>query len=135
MRIKVAAGAFMPERAHATDAGLDLKSPCDKWIHPGEHAMIDTGVSVAIPDGYVGLLLSKSGLMSKGLTSRGVIDSSYRGNIKVVLYNHGSDGYVVHRGDKVTQMVLLPIITPELEVVDELDETERGDGGFGSTGL
>ena len=134
MKIKLSDTAFMPERAHKTDAGLDLKSPYDVWIHPGEHKMIDTGVSVAIPDGYAGLLTSKSGLMSKGLTSRGTIDSSYRGSIRVVVYNHGTEGYAVHKGDKITQMVLVPIITPDLVVVDELNETDRGEGGFGSTG-
>ena len=134
MRIKLDDYAIMPERAHPTDAGLDFKSPVYAWVHPGEHIMIDTGVSVEIPDGYVGFLTSKSGLMAKGITSRGTIDAEYRGTIKVVLYNHGSEGYAFHRGDKISQLVILPVITPEIEVVNDLDDTDRGDGGFGSTG-
>ena len=111
-----------------------MRSPTDAWIHPGEHAIIDTGVHVEIPVGYVGLITSKSGLMAKDLTCRGTIDAGLRGSIKAVLYNHGKDGYRVEKGNKVCQLVLLPIITPELEIVANLDETERGDGGFGSTG-
>lgn len=72
--------------------------------------------------------------MAKGITCRGTIDSGYTGSIKAVLYNHGAEGYGIHRNDKICQLVLLPIITPELEVVDTLDETERGENGFGSSG-
>jgi dUTP pyrophosphatase len=134
MKIKLDPGAVMPSRAHETDAGLDLKARDPIWIHPGEHVILDTGVHVAVPTGYVGLITSKSGLMAKGITCRGTIDSGYTGSIRAVLYNHGPEGYLVNAGDKVCQLVLVPIITPELEVVDELDETERSDGGFGSTG-
>lgn len=134
MKVVLEPFALMPERAHPTDAGLDLKSPIDVWIHPGEHVIIDTGVHVEIPDGYVGLITSKSSLMGKGITSRGTIDSSFRGSIKAVLFNHGKEGYLLNKGDKATQLVLLPIVTPEIEVVDELSSTERGSGSFGSTG-
>lgn len=134
MKISLEPVSYVPERAHPEDAGLDLRSPVDAWIHPGEHAIIDTGVHVAIPVGYVGLITSKSGLMANGITCRGTIDSGYRGSIKAVLYNHGKEGYKVEQGNKVCQLVLLPIITPELEIVSHLDNTERGDGGFGSTG-
>jgi dUTP pyrophosphatase len=96
--------------------------------------MIETGVHAEIPVGYVGLLTSKSGLMSKGITSRGTIDSGYTGSIKAVLYNHSHKPFKVEAGQKITQMVILPIITPELEVVDSLEETDRADGGFGSSG-
>ena len=89
---------------------------------------------MAIPDGYVGLITSKSGLMLKGITSRGTIDSSYRGTIGAVLYNHSQEGYAVHAGDKVCQIVIVPIVLPEIEYVTGLDETDRGEGGFGSTG-
>ena len=122
MKIMIDKGAFLPLRAHDTDAGLDLFSPVSVWLHPGEHTMIDTGVHVAIPAGHVGLITSKS------------IDAGYTGSIRAILYNHGAEGYRVNRGDKVCQLVLMPIITPELEVVDALDETERGENGFGSTG-
>lgn len=134
LKIKLDPGSVMPVRAHETDAGLDLRSPRDAWLHPGEHVVIDLGVHVAIPTGYVGMITSKSGLMARGITCRGTIDSGYTGSIKAVLYNHGHDGYRVTAGDKVCQLVLVPIITPELELVAELDETDRSDGGFGSTG-
>lgn len=134
LKIKLDPGSVMPSRAHETDAGLDLKARDPIWIHPGEHVILDTGVHVAVPTGYVGLITSKSGLMAHGITCRGTIDSGYTGSIKAVLYNHGPDGYRVTAGDKVCQLVLVPIITPELEVVAHLDETDRSDGGFGSTG-
>ena len=134
MKIKLDENAILPTRGHPTDAGLDLYSPLNCWLHPGHHIMIDTGVHVEIPDMHVGLITSKSGLMAKGITSRGTIDSSFRGSIKAVLYNHGTEGYLVRRGDKITQLVILPIDIPEIEVVDELSETDRGDAGFGSTG-
>ena len=72
--------------------------------------------------------------MLKGLTARGIIDSGFRGSIGIVLYNHGNEGYLVKEGDKIAQLIIVPIEIPELEYVDELDETERGDGGFGSSG-
>ena len=134
LKIKIEHGGFEPLRGHATDAGLDLRSPIDVWVHPGQHVKIDTKIRMAIPDGYVGLITSKSGLMLKGITSRGTIDSSYRGTIGAVLYNHSQEGYAVHAGDKVCQIVIIPIVLPEIEYVDQLDETERNEGGFGSTG-
>lgn len=134
MKIVVDEGAYMPERAFRDDAGLDLKSTVDTWVHPGEHKIIDTGIHVQIPVGYVGLITSKSGLMGKGMTVRGTIDAGFVGSIKAVMFNHGEEGYLIHKGDKICQLVLLPIITPELEFVDCLDETERGSQGFGSTG-
>lgn len=134
MKVVVEEWAIKPTRAHPTDAGLDLYSPVDLWLHPGEHKIIDTGVHVEIPDGYFGAITSKSGLMAKGITSQGTIDSPYRGTIKAVLYNHGSDGYLIHRGDKITQLVIIPVFIPEIEVVKELSKTERGEEGFGSTG-
>lgn len=134
IKVKLDGGAYEPTRAHKEDAGLDLRSTVDTWVHPGEHMMIDTGVHVQIPTGYVGLITSKSGLMGKGLTVRGTIDCGFVGSIKAVMFNHGDEGYLIHKGDKICQLVLLPIITPELELVSHLDETERGADGFGSTG-
>lgn len=141
MKIKIDDGAFVPTRAHETDAGLDLYSPVDAMIgwtgsKTGNSVTIDTGVHVEIPKGYVGFLKSKSGLNVKhGIVSEGVIDSGYTGSIAVKLYNHSDKMVFIQRGMKISQLVLLPIITPELELVDSLDETERGDGGFGSTGM
>lgn len=125
----------MPTRAHPTDGGLDLYSPVRVVVRANDWESIDTGVHVEIPEGYVGLITSKSGLMAKeGITSRGTIDCGYTGSIRAVLFNHRKKDYIVEKGQKITQLVLLPIITPVLEVVDSLDDTERGDGGFGSSG-
>lgn len=137
MKLKVVLdpGAVLPTRAHPTDAGLDLYAKNNAVIRPGTWAQFDTGVHVAIPEGYVGMVTSKSGLMSKeGLTSRGTIDCGYTGSIRVVLFNHGTKKAIIKKGQKISQLVVLPIITPELEVVDSLEDTERGSGGFGSTG-
>lgn len=144
MKIKLDPGAYMPERAHETDAGLDLRSREDALIPPGGSYVFDTGVHVELQkfkyDGFnflytVGFIKSKSGLnVNHDLTRDGVIDMGYTGSIKVKLYNHGEKYYPVHKGDKISQLVILPILTPTLEVVEKLNDTERGDGGFGSTG-
>jgi dUTP pyrophosphatase len=134
MKVKLDPGAIMPTRAHETDAGLDLYSPERIVIFAGSRESIDTGVHVAIPEGYVGMITSKSGLMASGITCRGTIDCGYTGSIRAVLYNNGYERVVIEKGQKITQLVILPIITPELELVDDLEATERGNGGFGSTG-
>lgn len=134
MRIKLDPGAYLPERAHETDAGLDLKSPIDTWVCAHDRTIIDTGVHVRIPEGHVGLLTSKSGLMAKGITSRGTIDSGYTGSIRVVLNNDSEEAHAVRAGDKITQLVVLPCVIERLTVVDDLGTSERGDRGFGSTG-
>lgn len=135
MKIKLDENAFMPERAHETDAGLDLKSPVDMYIMPHKSGVIDTGVHVEIPKGYVGMLKSKSGLNVKhGIVSEGVIDCGYTGSIVVKLYNHGRQTYRINKGDKITQLVVMPVHISKLQVVKELDETDRGENGFGSSG-
>ena len=136
MKVMLDTGAKMPHRAHPADAGMDLFAMEGGKISPCGSAVFDTGVHVAIPEGYVGLLTSKSGLMAKqGITSRGTIDSGFQGSIKAVLFNHSHLWVNVEKGQKITQLVLLPIITPELELVDKLEnETERGSNGFGSSG-
>lgn len=135
MKIMLDDGAKMPTRAHDTDAGLDLYAMESGKIPPCGSAKFDTGVHVAIPAGYVGLLTSKSGLMAKqGITSRGTIDSGYSGSIQAVLFNHSHQYIQIEKGQKITQLVILPIITPDLELVDSLEDTDRGNGGFGSTG-
>lgn len=135
MKIKLDEKAFMPTRGHATDAGLDLKSPETVTIEPRSSICIDTGVHIELPQGTVGMLKSKSGLNVKyGLVSEGVIDVGYTGSIRVKMYNHSTEAYTIERGDKISQLVIMPIIIPELEEVDELGVTERGNGGFGSTG-
>ena len=134
MKIKLDPGAFRPERAHPQDAGLDLKTPKSFWLYADSKAVIDTGVHVAIPEGMVGLITSKSGLMAKGVTCRGTIDSGYTGSIRAVLFNHSAEGIPFEAGNKICQLVVLPVVIPEIEFVDDLGETDRGDNGFGSTG-
>lgn len=135
MKIKLDKGAYMPERAHPTDAGLDLRAMKQEYIPARGSATIDTGVHVELTEGTAGLLVSKSGLNVKyNLTSTGLIDEGYTGSIKVKLYNHGWNGYYIEPGDKISQLVILTALKPELELVEELEETDRGDGGFGSTG-
>lgn len=134
MKVSIDSGCYVPERAHEDDAGLDLRSPVDAWVFSGEAVIIDTGVHVAVPAGHVGLITSKSGLMAKGITCRGTIDCGYSGSIKAVLFNHGKEAFRVQRGNKICQLVLMPIIAPEMELVSHLDDTERGENGFGSTG-
>lgn len=135
MRVKIDDGAFLPERAHRQDAGLDIRSPEETWVPARGSVVIDTGVHVEIPMGWTGFLKSKSGLNVKhGITSEGVIDSGYNGGIIVKLYNNTDLPYKVERGDKVTQLVILPVYLDELEVVDEIRGGERASGGFGSTG-
>jgi dUTP pyrophosphatase len=135
MKVVIDDGAYLPERAHETDAGLDIRSPRKAVVFGHDSIVIDSGVHIEIPRGFVGFLKSKSGLNVKhGITSEGVIDCGYTGSIKVKLYNNSSEMYKVERGDKISQLVILPILTPELEEVESLEETERGDNGFGSTG-
>lgn len=135
IKIKLENGAYAPERAHPTDAGLDLKARETKVVPARGSSKFDTGVHIELPHGTTGFLKSKSGLNVKhGITSEGVIDVGYTGSIVVKLYNHSDKDYTVNAGDKISQLVILPIYTPRLELVTELDETDRGDGGFGSTG-
>lgn len=135
MKIKLDTGARMPTRAHNTDAGLDIYAKEGQVVPAKESAIFDTGVHIEIPEGYAGFLKSKSGLNVRyGITSEGVIDCGYTGSIRVKLYNNSGYDYTVKAGDKISQLVILPIVTPELELVEELEETERGTGGFGSTG-
>lgn len=135
MKIKLDEGAKMPTRAHNSDAGLDLYAKETKLVPARGSAIFDTGVHVEIPRGATGLVLSKSGLNVKhGLTSEGVIDAGYTGSIVVKLYNNSKADYTVNEGDKISQLVIVPIFIPVLEIVDELEETERGENGFGSSG-
>lgn len=146
IKIKLDEGAILPTRAHENDAGLDLYTPIDvevsrcRWI-PTEGLMvgsatIDTLVHIEIPKGYTGFIKSKSGLAVKhGLTAAGgVIDSGYTGSVVVKLFNHTPNAYTFKAGEKIAQLVILPIITPELELVSELEDTDRGSNGFGSSG-
>lgn len=135
MKIMLDEGAIMPTRAHSTDAGLDIYAREDVLVPRRGSAVIDTGVHIELPKSTTGFLKSKSGLMVKhGIVSEGVVDVGYTGAVCVKLFNHSDRHYMVRAGDKISQLVILPILTPDLEVVDELEDTERGDNGFGSTG-
>ena len=133
MKIKLDKGAIAPTRAHPYDAGLDLYAMNDAVVDLQE--TFDTGVHVEIPEGCVGFIKSKSGLMVKNnITTDGTIDSHYTGSIKVKLFNHGESSHLVQAGDKIAQLVIVPCMLPRLELVDSLEQTDRGDDGFGSTG-
>lgn len=147
MRIVLDTDAIMPTRAHDNDAGFDLYSREDKVVPARGCATFDTGVHIGLGplhlfawDGpkeikTVGFLKSKSGLNVKhGITGEGVIDMGYTGSIVVKLYNSSDKDYTVRKGDKISQLVILPVLTPDLERVEELKGTDRGDNGFGSTG-
>lgn len=135
MKVFVDIGANIPTRAHKNDAGMDLYATKAGWIMPKSRKTFGTGFHALIEPGHVGFLTSKSGMMAKqGITSRGTIDSGYTGEIKAVLFNHSWLPVKVKRGQKITQLVILPIVVPEIEFVDNLEETARGGNGFGSTG-
>lgn len=137
IRVKLDCGAYLPERAHAEDAGYDLRTPNEVVIRSGSSVVIDTGVHMEIPFGYFGKLESKSGLNVKHsiVSLGGVIDSGYTGSIQAKLYNFGESDYTFHAGDKVVQLVLIPCdVQSVLRIVDDLGKSERGDNGFGSTG-
>ena len=138
MRIKLLTDtAIAPTYATDGSAGMDLYSDVGFHIYPGESALISLGISVEIDSDKVGLIWPRSGLAAKfGIdTGAGVIDPDYRGLVMVLLFNHGDETYVVKRGDRIAQLLIVPCYRPTIEIVDSLDETERGAGGFGSTGV
>lgn len=135
MKIKIDKGAIAPTRAHDTDAGLDLYSPIEINIPFGWSRYINTGVHIQLPHGTAGLIVSKSGLNVKhGITSTGLIDEGYTGAIRVRLYNNSPEDYQIHIGDKISQLVVIPVLYEPVEIVDSIEGGERGDNGFGSTG-
>ncbi|MCS6788988.1 MAG: dUTP diphosphatase [Patescibacteria group bacterium] len=134
---KIDADAKLPSLAYQGDAGIDLYSAEEVIIQSMENKAVRTGIKIAIPEGYAGFIWDKSGLAlnSKIKTMAGVIDSGYRGEVRVVMFNLGKTDYKVEKGVKIAQLVIMPIINYELEEVNELDETHRGEKGFGSSGL
>ena len=130
--------ARVPARGRAGDAAYDLACVEPFTLAPGERALIGTGVAVAIPPGLCGLVLPRSGLAIKHgiscVNAPGLIDPNYRGELRVILINHGSEVFEAAAGDRIAQLLITPFATPELRVVDALDATERGAGGFGSSG-
>lgn len=134
MNVQLDEGAYMPERAHAADAGADLRTPIDFVLYGNSHKVIDTGVHIEIPYGYVGMVKSKSGLMLEGIVTDGTVDSGYTGSIRVVLFNHTEHSRDFKAGEKIAQLVLIKIVAPAFVQVEKVSGGDRGDSGFGSTG-
>ena len=132
--------AKLPTYGTALAAGADLYVCLEEPVvmQPGQTAFLPTGLAVAVPEGYVGLVWARSSMGGKrGLAPAnkvGVIDADYRGEVRVVLYNHGPERQTIFDGDRVAQLLVVPVLSPEMELGDRLDETQRGAGGFGSTG-
>lgn len=143
MRLPHGEGLAAPAYETALAAGCDLRAAVGEdapvRLAPGERAMIPTGIAVALPEGYEAQARPRSGLAAKfGVTclnAPGTIDADYRGELKVILINHGADEFIVRRGDRIAQLVIAPVYQAVFDEVDALDETARGGGGFGSTGV
>lgn len=130
--------AYMPVRANETDAGADLISPVTRVLPANRYVFIDLGFQMELPKGTAGFIYARSGLGTKhGITPRncvGVIDEKYRGNVGVILENNSNHDYFINAGDRIAQLVITPVMTPELVQVEELDMTDDRQGGFGHTG-
>lgn len=133
---KISPEARVPVYNHQGDAGFDLFACCGLTINPGETISVPTGIQMAIPAGYVGLIWDKSGIALRGIHRlAGVVDAGYRGEVKVVLTNLGKEPFTINSGMKIAQMLIQPVQMVDIVEVDSLDQTSRGEGGFGSTGL
>ena len=136
---KLDSSAITPQYSHPGDAGLDLFSIEEQTILPGETKLIRTGIAIALPEGTEAQIRPRSGLALKYsitvLNTPGTVDAGYRGEIGVILINHGRKSFEVIPGMKIAQMVITSFIAAEVELVKQLDDTTRGDGGFGSTGV
>ena len=130
--------AVAPTRTRAGDAGYDLRSVAAVTLAPGMRELVPTGVAIALPPGHAGLVVPRSGLaVQHGLSvvnGPGLVDPEYRGELKVVLINHGPAPVALEPGDRIAQLLVVPFAAPEIEVVDALEETDRGAAGFGSSG-
>lgn len=128
----------VPRHAHAGDGGVDLHAAETVTLEPGQRRLIPTGIAVAIPVGYAGFVTPRSGLANRHgigvVNGPGLVDSGYRGELKVILVNHGHEAVEIARGDRIAQMVVVAVEEQEFYEVEELPESLRGDGGFGSTG-
>ena len=136
---KIHADAILPHYVHPGDSGMDLYSIEDITIAPGETALVHTGLKIAVPEGYEAQVRPKSGLALKHsvtvLNTPGTVDSGYRGEVCVILINHGRESFSIQKHTKIAQLVICPVVQAEVVEVDSLDETTRGEGGFGSTGV
>lgn len=132
MKVVLKRNAIMPTRAHTYDGGLDLYADEDctvTWFQK-----IETHVCVEIPQGYVGFVKTRSSHLTRGLMVDGTIDSGYTGTIKVCMFNHGVEPFRIRRGDRIAQLVIVPCLLEEPELTETLEDSDRGEGGFGSTG-
>ena len=135
MKVMLDEGAYMPTRAHITDAGYDLRTRESVVIHPHDSRVIDTGVHIQLPEGKCAVVVSKSGLNTMyDITSTGLIDEGFTGSIRIKLYNHGNVPYIFNKGDKISQFYITDYYGYPLEEAKRLDPSERGDNGYGSTG-
>ena len=136
---KIHPDAVLPSYAHPSDAGMDVRSVADLTIAPGKRALVPTGLVMLLPPLYEAQVRPRSGLALKSgitvLNTPGTIDSGYRGEVGVILMNLGDSEFQVKKGDKIAQIVIAPVTQPEIVETDSIDETDRGAGGFGSTGL
>lgn len=140
---RLAHGKGLPLPAYATEhaAGMDLLAAIEQAmvLQPGERAMVPTGLSIALPIGFEAQVRPRSGLAVKNgitvLNSPGTIDADYRGEVKVILINHGCTAFTIERGERIAQMVVAPVSSAHWEEAEQLPETRRGEGGFGSTGI
>jgi dUTP pyrophosphatase len=128
----------IPRHAHPGDGGVDLHATEHATLAPGERTMMPTGIAIAIPEGHAGLVVPRSGLAAREgvgiVNAPGLVDSGYRGEIKVILVNHGSDSVEITRGDRIAQLVVVAVAAQEYVEVEQLPDSTRGEGGFGSTG-
>jgi dUTP pyrophosphatase len=136
---KLSEGAILPQYAHPGDAGLDLYAAEHIELAAGDSHMVKTGISIQLPVGTEGQVRPRSGLAARHqvtlLNAPGTIDEGYRGEVCVILINHGKTPFIVEKGMKIAQMLVKPVHTVEVEEVDDLTDTSRGEGGFGSTGM
>ena len=134
---KLITDSFLPERGSIQAAGYDLRAAEDAVVPAGSMRVVRTGLAIKVPNGTYGRIAPRSGLAVKNMIGigAGVIDADYRGEVKVVMFNHSINDFVVKRGERIAQLVLEVILTPSVvEIVGDLDSTERGERGFGSTG-
>lgn len=135
LKVKLDEGAFMPERAHWQDAGYDLRTPVSFTLEPGGFRVINTGVHVQLPPGKCAVVISKSGLyVNDHITSTGLVDEGFTGTIRIGIANHSGREYTFNRGDKISQFYITDYYACDIVPVDQLDESDRGADGFGSTG-
>ncbi|MBI5158208.1 MAG: dUTP diphosphatase [Acidimicrobiia bacterium] len=128
----------VPKHARPGDAGVDLPAREAVVLAPGERRLVPTGMAVAIPEGYVGLVAPRSGLALRSgiaiVNAPGIVDSGYRGELAIILVNLGAEPVSIERGDRIAQLVVVPVVSVDFEVVEALEESDRGPAGFGSTG-